>query len=164
MFFIIKSKKFGDKKVLVDKNDFDNINQYKWILLIGRHGNFYARTYHKRKTTFLHKLICSNYELVDHINGNGLDNRKKNLRNATRTQNMQNRRKIAKASSKHKGVCWKKEAKKWCARITVNKKRIQLGYFRDEKMAAESYKTAAIKYFGEYAKTRKINDRIEDIK
>ncbi len=164
MFFIINSKKFGDKKVLIDPEDFEKISSYKWILLIGRHGNFYARTYLGRKTTFLHKLIYPDYEFVDHINGNGLDNRKSNLRNATAVQNGQNRRKIAKASSIYKGVCWKKESKKWCARITVNKKRIQLGYFKNEKEASKAYNKAALKYFGEFAKIEKVNEYIRDIK
>jgi len=89
---------------------------------------------------------------VDHKNGNGLDNRKFNLRICTRSQNQQNKKKPISNTSGFKGVAWSKAANKWCAYIAVNKERIHLGLFVDPKEAARAYDTAARKFFGEFAR------------
>ena len=90
--------------------------------------------------------------LVDHINHNGLDNRKANLRFATYSQNAWNRKKPTDSgSSKYKGVRWVKDSKKWRAVICNNNRRTHLGFFNDEKEAAAAYDTAAKKHRGEYA-------------
>ena len=91
--------------------------------------------------------------LVDHINHNGLDNRKANLRLATRAQNCWNRKKpkMRKCASRFKGVGWHKGNKKWVSRIRFNGRRISIGYFNDEVEAAKSYDEAAKKYHGEFA-------------
>ena len=89
---------------------------------------------------------------VDHINGNGLDNRKANLRAATALQNSWNCRKTRrKKSSKYKGVSWLKRQKIWQSRIQANGKMIFLGNFKDEKKAAEVYDQAAQKHHKEFA-------------
>lgn len=89
---------------------------------------------------------------VDHINGNGLDNRRVNLRLATSLQNQGNSRKRRNASSYYKGVSWYKPLKKWRAQIKVDKHVIHLGYFVSEEEAAIVYQEAAIAHFGEFAR------------
>src|SRR5690242_17796567 len=88
---------------------------------------------------------------VDRINGDGLDNRRENLRLCTRDENMMNRRKNSNNSSGYKGVDRNKG--KWRAYIQVDKKWIHLGYFSTAEQAAHAYDNAAKKYFGEFANT-----------
>ncbi len=90
---------------------------------------------------------------VDHINLNGLDNRKANLRLATKIQNSRNTPKMKrKTSSKYKGVSYQKRDRIWRAKIKINRRDKHLGSFRDEIDAAEAYDKAAHKYFGEFAR------------
>lgn len=90
--------------------------------------------------------------VIDHIDHDGLDNRKANLRPATRCQNMYHRKKTAAASrSKYKGVSRRKNSNKWLARIRCEKKSIYLGTFASEIDAAKAYDRAAKKYHGEFA-------------
>lgn len=102
----------------------------------------------------MHRLIIDVPQdlVVDHINHNGLDNRKVNLRPATRAENSRyaRRRKI-KTSSKYNGVWFATDAKKWRAAIWNNGKREHLGYFNNEIDAARAYDEAAKKYHGEFA-------------
>ena len=89
---------------------------------------------------------------VDHINHNGLDNRKTNLRLATCAQNTYNRINLRKSkSSKYKGVSWKKQKMKWVVNVRYNCRNKFIGYFKDEIQAAKAYDKAAKKYHGEFA-------------
>jgi len=90
--------------------------------------------------------------LIDHINQDGMDNRRANLRAVTYSQNMYHRRKRSGAKqSKYKGIYWRKKNRKWQVQITFEKKRIHVGYFRSEIDAAKAYDRAARKYHGEFA-------------
>lgn len=88
--------------------------------------------------------------VVDHINRNGLDNRRANLRLVTIAQNNMNRRPWSR-SSKFKGVSFHKNQNRFIARITVNGKRLHLGSFINESAAAKAYDKAALEHFGQFA-------------
>lgn len=89
---------------------------------------------------------------VDHINHNGLDNRKANLRPATHRQNQCNRRNNSKnTSSIYRGVSFHKKTKRWTARIKTNGYTKYLGLFKDQAAAARTYDLVAKKYHGQFA-------------
>lgn len=102
-------------------------------------------------TQQLHTFLTG-WPLVDHANGDGLDNRRSNLRPATRSQNAQNTH-AATGSSGFKGVAWHRKNRKWQARITVAGVTKSLGYFHDAEEAAKAYDAAALDAFGEFAFT-----------
>ena len=102
----------------------------------------------------MHRLIMQaiDGQYVDHINGDGLDNRRENLRICTHAQNMQNQMPVRLGTSKYKGVSWDKVAKKWAAHINLDGKPKKLGRFVAEEDAAKAYDSAAIEHYGEYAR------------
>jgi hypothetical protein len=146
------------KCAIVDPEDFERFNRHKWYAV--KSGNtFYAiRCFHRAGKTIyvrMHREIIGlpGHLVADHINHNGLDNRKANLRPATRAQNNYNRSIIKRedSTSKYKGVAWKKENEKWNAQIHFKGECIFLGYFKDEIQAAKAYDEAAKKYYGQFA-------------
>jgi hypothetical protein len=90
---------------------------------------------------------------TDHINGNGLDNRKCNLRTCSNTNNQRNSKLRADNTSGYKGVSWTKNKNKWIVHIKVEKKQIYLGVYTCLIAAAKAYDRAAKEHFGEYANT-----------
>jgi len=91
-------------------------------------------------------------DVIDHINGNKLDNRKENLRIVTYTQNAQNKSKQENTTSKYIGVYFRKDRNTWIAEIRVNSKKIYLGAFKTEIEAAKIRDIATLEHFGEYGK------------
>lgn len=89
---------------------------------------------------------------IDHINGTRSDNRWNNLREATRGQNLANKRMDSRNTSGFKGVSWSRKCKKWQAHIKVNRKSQFLGFFESKEMAHMAYCEAAAKNFGEFAR------------
>jgi len=140
-----------NKITIVDDDDYEWLKKWKWHVIKG--GNsFYALrneylgvVNHKKilKTITMHREIINAPKgvMVDHINGDGLDNRKSNLRLCNKRQNGQNRINENK-SSKFPGVTLHKKAKKWHAQIEINGKHKNLGYFINEKDAAIAYEKA----------------------
>jgi hypothetical protein len=106
------------------------------------------------KTFYIHKLVQSAFNLgkgfIDHINQNRADNHLKNLRVATRSQNLANQ-KSKRGSSKFKGVSFFKQTKRWEAYIKKDGKRYHLGFFKSEEDAARAYDEVAIEKFKEFA-------------
>jgi len=156
---IINSPKYGVKEVLIDEDDFELISSYTWCIA-KRRNTFYAIS-GGNKRVLMHRLIMKangRWNLIDHIDRNGLNCQKENLRKSTNSQNIANSKSRKNASSKYLGVHfytnkYKGEvtSSKWCARITKNYKGINLGYFENEIDAAKAYDEAAKKYHGEFA-------------
>ena len=152
-----KIKLTQGKHALVDDDDFEFLNQWRWCAHKQRNGIFYAvrssDTKQKRMMGWMHRIVLNTSKGMetDHINNDGLDNRKINLRVCTRSENLCNRARFKNNTSGFKGVSWYKPYEKWTARITVNQKTIFLGYFNDLQQAALAYNKAAVKHQGEFA-------------
>ena len=150
---------------IVDDEDYKWVSEWKWHVYENR-GNYYAARRKRgvrtigRSTIFMHReIVIRNFGKIDdgmhtdHANGNGLDNRKSNLRICTPAQNQYNSRVRAGGTSKYKGVLWRRERGKWISVLRISGKHIHLGTFTNEIDAAIAYDSAAIKYFGEFART-----------
>jgi len=133
----------------VDDEDYEYLNQWKWCTQKDR-NNYYAVRSIKKKLKKMSRIIINAPDgmQVDHIDHNGLNNQKYNLRICTNSQNCMNRRPYGK--SKYLGVVIDK-GKYIRARIKVNGKLINLGTFETEENAAKIRDEASIKYFGEFA-------------
>lgn len=146
-----KIKLTQGKFAIVDDDIFDFLNQFKW------YANFDGRNYYARKsmnvrfgkikkqlTIRMHHLVIG-YPLhkkqIDHINHNGLDNRRSNLRMVTCRENAWNQRRQSngKVSSRFPGVYWNKGNSRWCSQIRINGERVELGIFKNELEAAFTY-------------------------
>ena len=145
---------------LVDDEDREWLSQYKWHTCVAGADCWRAQTKRGEKAIYMHRLILDapgDME-VDHINHNPLDNRRSNIRLCTRSQQNQNRRKVASVSSRYAGVHWDKDNARWRAQIQVRRKIKCLGRFIDEEDAADAYNKAAEKYYGEFAQLNEIPD------
>lgn len=140
---------------LVDDEDFEYLSQYSWI----KHARGYViRRANRTTMIWMHREIkglpSDDKRMIDHINGNRLDNRRENLRIATKSQNCHNQGIQRTSTSGYKGVTWHsgRRVNKWIAQISLNGRRIYLGCFDDIHVAAHEYNKAAIKYHGEFAR------------
>jgi len=155
------------KVMQCDDEDFDWFNQFKWHAVKDVNVWYARRKFYmksgKKKSVRAHQFLMLGAKKIDHKDGNGLNNQKENLREATDTQNKQNQGKHSKtASSSYKGVCWREYVlirkgvvypyAHWLASITVNKVRLFLGHYESEDDAAIAYDYAAKIYFGEFAR------------
>ena len=147
------------KVALVDDEDFDFINQFKWYAAKQNPiNNWYAFRLvyinNKPANIMMHREIIKTPDGMetDHINHNGLDNRRCNLRVCTNYQNQANRKKrMTQSTSKYKGVSWKKSEGRWIANIRINGVNKYLGSYKNEKEAALAYNKALNNSFGDFA-------------
>lgn len=137
---------YNNQQFYFDIEEYNKIKDYYWY--VQKDG--YVRCLRNGKKIYLHRLImqCPSHLCVDHINHNTFDNRKCNLRIATKQQNNQNV--IPHTASGVTGVYQNKKNNKWYARITVNYTLINLGTFDKLTDAIKARRNAEIKYFGEY--------------
>lgn len=148
---------------IVDDDDFKLICNYRWQfergyakaqVYMGRGEKWQSEKYqYKYQHVYMHRLISNAQrgQVVDHANGNRLDNRKCNLRLCSSSENAKNVKGKSRKYSKYKGVTKIKNSDKWQAQITVNYKSVYLGLFAGELEAAQAYNIAALKHFGEFA-------------
>lgn len=135
-------------ETLIDADDLPKLKGHIWYQHMG-----YARARAPHGEIHMSHVIlpCPDGMFIDHINRNKLDNRKANLRIATRSQNNANRRSFKNSSSIYKGVHWNKKSGLWEAAIRKNNRTITLGMYEDEIAAASAYNAYARKLWGEFA-------------
>lgn len=139
-------------EIYVDLDDFDKVKHICWTF-----NNNYVIGKDNGKRVRLHRLIMNlstgDNKLVDHINHNTRDNRKQNLRIVNSSQNAMNRVKRTNNTSGTVGVHYNKRDKVWQSTISIDKKRISLGYFSNKDDAIKARKQAENKYYGDYSYT-----------
>lgn len=150
------------KVTIVDANEYERLNKFKWYAHLDKQHWYVERNSliknGKRFTIRMHREIMDSRkgEIIDHINGNTLDNRKENLRFCTNQQNAQNRKYPHKNNALNiKGVYWNRQYKKFHARIMINNKSVHLGYFNVLGDADSAYRIAEEKYFIEFSRNLK---------
>jgi hypothetical protein len=156
------SKKYGEHTILLDDEDFDSVASHKWSVRKHR-KTLYATTNIKQSNgkwktwQKLHRVLLklSDPKIhVDHVDGNGLNNQRSNLRIATHQQNMMNRSLFTTNKTGFKGVFKSESA--FIASIRGNKKRIYLGSFKTAEEASEAYEKKAKELFGEFYRPKEL--------
>lgn len=147
------------KSILVDDDDFERVKDFRWHFQPptgGENGGKARATAWRSKKIYMHHMIVGQpvdrRMSVDHVNGNGLDNRKENLRFATARQQRQNSAIRRDNVSGFKGIRFRRDRRKFVSTLMLDGKRINLGEFNTAIEAAVAYNEAAIKFFGKFAR------------
>lgn len=151
-------------EAIIDAADVHLVEEENWSALVSVRADGEVRTVYaqhriggrKRQTTiYLHRRIFGDLgaKHVDHIDGDGLNNRRSNLRLATHEQNMANRGSTVRNKSGFKGVFWNKRSKKWAAVIGANRNKHRLGMFGCATAASIAYARASRELHGEFGRT-----------
>jgi len=158
---IIKLFNREDKVVIVDDEDFDYLNQYRWDY-ISLYAARLIKKNGKRTYLYMHREIMGVADKgreieVDHIDKEnvkdyGLDNRKENLRVCTHAENQRNSKLRSDNVTGYKGVCWYPKLNKWRSYIQYNNKTMGIGYHDSAEEAARAYDKKAKELFGEFAR------------
>lgn len=153
----ISTKSHLNTFALVDDEDYEELSKYKWSFRPAKYTAYAVRSVKRngKHTMFrMHREIlglkAGDGKITDHIDCNGLNNQKSNLRTCTNAQNSMNHRGIS-GTSQYKGVCWDTRKNKWMSVIMKDDKLRFIGYFEDEIEAAKSYDTKAKELFEEFA-------------
>jgi hypothetical protein len=148
----VSTNYFPDTIMKIDKSDWESLSKK-----CGRFGaskakhTTYVIGYINGKQLRVQRLLLPDSIVVDHINHDGLDNRRENIRSCTNSQNLMNKRITSKNKSGFVGVAWRERDKMWRAHIGFNGKYIHLGHFKNIEDAVCARKEAEVKYFGEFA-------------
>lgn len=156
MVIIINSKAHGSHNILFDDCDYSLISQYSWHIVKSGHSLYCYSRNSQRKSISMHRLLLGfPNDLVDHINGNGLDNRKFNLRKCNRRQNARNSRIYSSNKFGYKGVVFRDG--RYVSKIILDSgKAFTIGRFDNAKEAAIAYNETAKKHFGCFARLNEI--------
>lgn len=153
------------KFALVDDKDYAFLMQWKWCLsskrYAARNENYYkADGKRTTRTIAMHQVLnkAPKGKLTDHRDGDGLNNQRYNLRTATKSQNMRNRKSSKDSSSKYLGVSFVKKWNKYRASISLGNGKTKSigGFYKTDKDAAKAYNIEALKYHGDFARLNKI--------
>lgn len=144
--------KFGNLigSIIIDLEDYNLVNIYQWHIEHSRKNIFYAQASYKSKTIRMHRLLLPNSIQVDHINHNGLDNRKCNLRPCNNAENNRNKKFSRNPKSGYTGIRYNEKSNSYYVRIMVNKKEISLGVYKNIEDAIQARKEGESKYFKEF--------------
>ena len=147
--------KYKNLSIIVDDEDYDWLSNLKWYLIKSPNHRYAVTNSGKNGQVSVHRLLMSmsrgDIRQVDHINHDGLDNRKSNLRVCTRSQNSMNRLSTKNHTSSFKGVSWNNNDRRWRSQISHKKKKIYLGNYKTEIEAAIKYDEMAKILFGKFA-------------
>lgn len=168
-FNIMKEIKLTQGKVaLVDDEDYERLNKLTWCAA-KRDGTYYAYTTNLRgkrgSVIAMHRLIMNTPKglIIDHIDHNGLNNQKSNLRNCTASQNNANRTSKKQGTSKYLGVSFYKPYNKYHVQIRILGKNTHVGYYKNEIDAAIAYNEAATRIHGKYANINYIKENADKL-
>lgn len=155
---------------MLDDDDFEKLRNHNWSCKHNKHTLYAYRCIHVNKKTitiWMHREILGIHDdkklRADHIDHNGLNNQKKNLRIATHNQNNCYKKSAKNSTSEYLGVCFDKQTNRWRATITKNYKQIKIGRFDNEIDAALAYNEAAKTLHGAFANLnviRKIKEAV----
>lgn len=153
---IVNSPKYGEKRILVDDEDYEHLNQYKWYIYKGGRTFYAGRWPH----IIMHRMllgVTNRKTLVDHIDHNGLNNQRSNIRVCDYSQNSMNSKPYEDSTSRFRGITYDpSRRKKWRVRIAKLGVRKFIGHFETEEEAAIAYNKAAILIHGEFANLNKV--------
>ncbi len=140
----------------VDEEDFEYLSQFKWQVMrcsTSLYASRHLRGAGVDTKILMHREILNPQKglVVDHINYDGLDNRRSNMRICTKSGNNKNRRKAANCTSQYLGVYFHRHTKKWMAQSNWMRKHIYIGIYNTEEEAAMAYNEVALKQAGEFA-------------
>ena len=150
----VKIKLTQDQVAIVDSSDYEYLSQFKWYANQYKPGKWRARRYHKGKYIYMHRDLLKTDMLIDHINRDGLDNRRSNLRVVDKQRNSANS--DTKSKTGYKGVEY--TYGKYRAYIRTSHTKFHIGSFEHAVDAAKAYNEVALEWFGPFANVNKCED------